>query len=174
MCWRATLVLTTLAVGYTQVMRSYQRERRVSYFQRIALVEQAWSDNNVSRAEEMLDSCPANFRGWEWWYLKQLCHADQLTLQVHQGRLQPNALAYSPDGEMLAVTSESGAIELRRAGTGQLLRSFGANKGGVYALAFRPDGAGWRRPPAMGRFKSGMSPPDGSSSHPLLDMAGRP
>lgn len=136
-----TLVLTTLAVGYTQVMRSYQRERRISYFQRIALVEQAWSDNNVSRAEEMLDSCPANFRGWEWWYLKQLCHADQLTLQVHQGRLQPNALAYSPDGELLAVTSESGAIELRRAGTGQLLRSFGTNKGGVYALAFRRDGA---------------------------------
>ena len=28
-----------------------------------------WSGNDVGRAEELLDGCDAEFRGWEWHYL---------------------------------------------------------------------------------------------------------
>src|SRR5262249_1976596 len=58
-------LLASLLVGYVQVRNGLRRERRASYFQRIALAERAWSGNDVGRAEELLDRCPAEFRGWE-------------------------------------------------------------------------------------------------------------
>ena len=47
--------LATLSVGLAEVGRALHRERRASYFQRIALAERAWSGNDVGRAEELLD-----------------------------------------------------------------------------------------------------------------------
>jgi spectinomycin phosphotransferase len=36
----------------------------------------------VARADEVLDDCPPALRGWEWHYLKRLCHADLHTWNV--------------------------------------------------------------------------------------------
>ena len=133
-------VLATLTVSHAQVTRSLHRERRLSYFQSIALAEQAWSGNDVGRAEELLDGSPSEFRGWEWRYLKRLCHADLLTLRVHAG-LAAHAVAFSPDGATLATAGPSGTISLRESRTGRTIRTLGGHGGGVYDVAFSPDGS---------------------------------
>jgi WD40 repeat protein len=57
------------------------------------------------------------------------------------GRLR--ALAVSPDGTRIAVTSGSGSVQLLDARTGQPIRSFEVDRhsGGRTVLAFSPDGA---------------------------------
>src|SRR5262249_31077539 len=47
------------------------------YFSRIHLARREWLANNVNLAKQALDACPAELRGWEWYYLKRLCHADR-------------------------------------------------------------------------------------------------
>jgi WD40 repeat protein len=50
------------------------------------------------------------------------------------------AAALSPDGRILALGSDQGAVQLKDAITGQELRLFRGHQGPVYALAFSPDG----------------------------------
>jgi WD40 repeat protein/serine/threonine protein kinase len=87
-----------------------QRERAELhlYYSRIALAEREWDANNVARAEDLLDQClPAegrpDRRGWEWYYLKRLCHSDLATVQAHRAPL--SGLAFSPDGKYLASSA---------------------------------------------------------------------
>jgi WD40 repeat protein/serine/threonine protein kinase len=141
----SAIVLTTAAlvasllVGYVQVARGLQRERQTSYFQQVALAERAWSGYDVGRAEELLDGCRAEFRGWEWHYLKRLCHSDLLTLRVHAG-LQPSPLAFSGDGSRLATAGESGSVAIRDGTTGRPVQTLRGHEGGVYGVAFSGDG----------------------------------
>ena len=53
---------------------------------------------------------------------------------------QANAVAFSPDGDLLALAREW-AIELVDADTGQVLRVLHGHTGGVWGVAFSPDGA---------------------------------
>src|SRR5439155_10664063 len=43
--------------------QTLERERQISYYQRIALAEREWSANNLSRVQQLLDDCPAELRG---------------------------------------------------------------------------------------------------------------
>src|SRR5262249_43888524 len=62
---------------------------RVSLAQREALTE-------VARAEQLLDECPTALRGWEWDYVKRLCHLERRTFRGHTRSV--NTVAFSPDG----------------------------------------------------------------------------
>jgi WD40 repeat protein len=78
------------------------------YYSRIALAQREWEQNDVARAEYLLDLCaPADGRpdrrGWEWHYLKRLCHADRLTVPAHRQAI--SGLAFSPNGEFLATSA---------------------------------------------------------------------
>jgi WD40 repeat protein/serine/threonine protein kinase len=139
-CVLATITtLAALATGYARVASMLQREQRISYFQRIALAERAWSSNDVGRAEALLDETPEAFRSWEWRYLKRLCHADLLTLKVNEG-IQPNAVAFAPDGATVATADKNGGIAIRETSSGRLVRMLPGHPGGVLGLAFRRDG----------------------------------
>src|SRR5262249_19450914 len=48
--------------GLNEALR---RERLDLYYQRIARAEREWSINNLTRAEVLLEECPADLRGWE-------------------------------------------------------------------------------------------------------------
>jgi WD40 repeat protein/serine/threonine protein kinase len=134
-----TALVASLLVGYVQVARGLQRERQTSYFQQVALAERAWSGYDVGRAEELLDGCRPEFRGWEWHYLKRLCHTDLLTVRVHAG-LQPSPLAFSGDGTRLATAGESGCVAIRDGSTGRPVQTLRGHEGGVYSVAFSGDG----------------------------------
>jgi WD40 repeat protein len=83
-----------------KIAGALERERFVSYTHRLALAQQAWLANEVGRASQVLDECPADQRHWEWRYLRRLGNTALVTFRGHVGEV--NALAFSPDGERVA------------------------------------------------------------------------
>jgi WD40 repeat protein/serine/threonine protein kinase/Flp pilus assembly protein TadD len=129
-----------------------QRERaeKTLYYSNIARARLEWQANNVADAEHILDDCPADRRGWEWHFLKQLCHKELFLLQGHtEGWVW--SVAYSPDGRLIASagggnpyygTQESvkpGEVILWDAASGERLRTLRGHKHLVQSAAFSPD-----------------------------------
>jgi WD40 repeat protein len=124
------LVLAVVALAVSTVLiwrakeelgQSLERERQNSYYQRIALVERAWAANNLTLAEKLLEDCPPDLRGWEWYYLKRLRLRNPAPL--HQGS-PVLSVAFSPDGRLLASGSSDGYIKVWDSKTGRERRSF--------------------------------------------------
>jgi WD40 repeat protein len=84
-----------------EVQAALQRLQRVSYAQNIALARGELEANNVPGALSALGACPAELRHWEWRYLDNLCRGEALRLTSSEPNLF--ALAYRPDGEVLAA-----------------------------------------------------------------------
>ncbi|MCI0464316.1 MAG: serine/threonine protein kinase, partial [Gemmataceae bacterium] len=108
------------------------------YFQNIALAERELTAHNLSRATQLLDSCPVELRDWEWDCLNRLCHADVLTLQGHRAAVA--CVAFSPDGQRLASASHDNTVKIWDSSTGKVLLTFEAHSDAVYGVAFSPDG----------------------------------
>jgi eukaryotic-like serine/threonine-protein kinase len=112
------------------------------YFQRIALAHRELLENNLLKAEELLDQCPDNRRAWEWYYLKRLCHAEPVTIRGQRGGVE-ETVAFSPDGRRLASLSREGIVNIYDATrwSEQPLFNFRAHKISLRGnLAFSHDG----------------------------------
>jgi WD40 repeat protein len=77
------------------------RAEGLLYFRRIDRAHIAWRENDLLRAEALLEACtPEQRRNWEWRYVHRLCHAELFTLQGHTQAVR--GVAWSPDGSRLA------------------------------------------------------------------------
>ncbi len=126
------IIALVAGVGFPGVTWLWQRsdqarqeERRAkedlevaSYFQTVGLANAAWAASSVGLAEELLDSCPAHLRGWEWHYLKRKRFGNPRTLPGHE---EPTFLFFSPDGRRIVSTGWDKAAKLWDVRTGQLL-----------------------------------------------------
>ena len=112
---------------------------RLAYSHRMVLAEREWSSNNVARAEELLNECEVRLRGWEWRYLKRLCHLDLQTIPGHGGAI--TSAAYNPAGDRIAsVGEDESVVKVWDARTGELLHELTGHTRVVWAVAYSPDG----------------------------------
>jgi WD40 repeat protein len=108
------------------------------YYNRIALVERERAANNLNRATQLLADCPERFRGWEWFCLKRLCHADPPTLLGHEGAV--SALAFCPDGHTLASAGHDRTVRLWDVRSARQVGLLEGHTDVIYGLAYGPDG----------------------------------
>jgi WD40 repeat protein/serine/threonine protein kinase len=133
----ALLAVGGLAASTAFISRANQNLRQNLYYQNIALADREWSANNLSRAEQLLDACPADLCGWEWHYLKRRRLGGLPPLE-HRTALF--SAAFSPDDRWIASGSKDGWITIWDASTGQKRWEFEAHQKHVRCVTFSPDG----------------------------------
>jgi WD40 repeat protein/serine/threonine protein kinase len=141
------VVGVVLAVSNARIRQALDQERRTKqdlvrtlYYQRIASAASARANDQAGRAEELLDQCPDELRGWEWHYLKRLPFADFPVLH-HAGVI--TKLAVSPDGRLLASGNAGGGkgtVKIWDLQLGTVLHELPTHTGFIEQLAFSPDG----------------------------------
>jgi WD40 repeat protein/serine/threonine protein kinase len=135
-----------------QTQQALEREKGTSYVQRIALAGRELAAGNVGRAEELLNECPLDRRGWEWLFLKRQRFGNPPPMQHNTTVVHA---AFSPDGRHLATATMDGTVTIRDSRTGQivhelehrtdflggaLLRGMVYSPDGKYLAAARHDG----------------------------------
>jgi dipeptidyl aminopeptidase/acylaminoacyl peptidase len=151
----AMLVLAVIGLAASNVLilrekaqtdAAKEQLERTLYYQRIALAHRDLTaiHPNPALAEELLQACPLDRRGWEWDYLKRLRH--KMPLPLHHDSIV-FSVDFSPDGQYLASGCRDGLIKVWDAHTGQPHRSFrasaripGSTDNMVFSVAFSPNG----------------------------------
>jgi hypothetical protein len=131
------VAVTVLGASYARVQEALKREQQSLYYQRIATAAGARANHQASRAEELLDLCPPELRGWEWHYLKRLPFTDYPAPR-HPGIL--TRVALSPDGRTLASGSVDGVVKVWDTDTGAERCELPRHGRFIRALAFSPEG----------------------------------
>jgi serine/threonine protein kinase/WD40 repeat protein len=116
--------------------RETTEDRR--YLSNVALAHQLWKSNDLLGMRAALGRCPADRMQWEWDYLRQLSVPE---LAVYETDSLPVALAYSPDGKLLAHYTLAGTLSVRELSTGRVRFAGELPVRGERnrAMAFRPD-----------------------------------
>jgi WD40 repeat protein len=130
-----------------------RRLGQLQYARCVQLAMAAHDEGDAARLRTFMDLClpqpgEPDRRGWEYDYLRRLRHEAGTVLR--DAAREVCAVAYSPDGRLLAALQWGGRILLHDARTGAVRRALGAaDEGfiapgvrGEFALAFTPKGDG--------------------------------
>jgi len=117
--------------------------RRRLYVADIKLAHQAWRNADLEQSLDLLKRYEPregeeDIRGFEWHYLKRLCHGDALTLSGFDGEVY--SLSFSPDGKRVAGGGEDGTVRLWDCTTGRLKAALHGHQNEVCSVTFSPDG----------------------------------
>jgi WD40 repeat protein len=125
----------------------YRSERDAArlnlYVSHLNLAQREWEEGHVGRAVELLEALvpregEKDLRGFEWYYLRALCHGERLTLRGHTGAV--SSVAFSPDGLRLASSGVDRTVRVWDARTGREAHVLAGHRDPVWAVAFSRDG----------------------------------
>ena len=158
------LAISTVLIGREQAGTEQQRRRaedkareateraedlrRKDYINRVNLAHGEVLADSIARAEDLLEGCPADLRGWEWDHVRRLCHRELRTYRGHVENVR--SLAISRDGQWVASGSgipwdhsreaDRGEVRLWDVDTGRERHVFRDLPGTIQAVAISPDG----------------------------------
>lgn len=130
--------------------------RRSSYVAEMNLAHHAWNEDNLIRAQELLNAHrpragETDLRGFEWHYLNRLLHRDMWTAAAHQGPAL--SVVHAPGGKRIFSAGSTasapamndsldtpGEVKLWDAVTGREIPLTLEGSTGVRRIALSPDG----------------------------------
>ena len=151
-----TLLLTVTAVSVTAAWRiatARKAEQREAYYATIGLADQYIQRGDISRAKELLFSCPPELRHWEWGHLIFRCHQDVLSIAANtEATVDPREqggtsvdlmrdLRWDASGSRLATLCRDGSLRVWDPNDGRHLFGLGDTNRPVTALVFHPTNA---------------------------------
>ncbi|MCY2966228.1 MAG: protein kinase [Planctomycetota bacterium] len=107
------------------------------YGRTVEFALQEWRENHVAATLELLGKTKPELRGWEWYYVSQLCHSELLTLPEHTNEVR--SAAFIPDGSRIVTGSMDGTAKIWNAKTGECLQTL-RHVGGCESATFSQDG----------------------------------
>ncbi len=120
-----------------------QATRRSLYFAHMNLVAQAWHDDNVQSAINILDRyAPGGgeevLRDFAWYYWRHQCSEFSMRIDAHLGGVY--AMALFPDGTTLASGGNDEMVKLWDTRNGTLIREFRGHRDRVNSVVVSPNG----------------------------------
>ncbi|HUU98493.1 MAG TPA: protein kinase, partial [Phycisphaerae bacterium] len=140
----AVFVLVVLAGFVTSLtfwrLATHRAEqlRQTNYLNGVAAAQAAWVFNETARMKQLLQACPPDLRGWEWYHLLHLSDLSKRTYRGHEGWVQ--CVAFSPDGRRIVSGSWDGTLRVWEADTPKEVHAIRAGQGHVICVAFSLDG----------------------------------
>lgn len=137
-------VIALLLIHQDRVGRYQYVTEQHLYAANIRLAQVAWNNSNLGRTLELLAATqPApgqwDFRSFEWYYLSRLAHGQHRALAGHNRDVY--ALAFSPQGTLLASAGRDGTVRLWELATGRAQHVLEGHRDEVNTVAFAPDGS---------------------------------
>ncbi len=112
--------------------------RRVAYRSQIALADAKYKAGYAGAIKGLLEECPPDLRGWEWYYLRHVSDQASVSLAGHAGYVF--AVAISPDGKLIASASLDKTAKIWDADTGKEVMTLRGHDFWVGSVAFSGDG----------------------------------
>src|SRR5262249_3100000 len=139
------LAFLSLVIGGTwftwELRRTLASARLRLFVADMHLAADAWDERKVTRGMQLLGehdprTTDVDRRGWEWFYLRQLCDPQVRKLTGHTDLVF--SVTFSPDDRWIASAGADRSIRIWETETGQLVRVLTGHGAAVNSLAFSP------------------------------------